>query len=258
MTDEELYQEENRQALIDLNTNLKIFGVELKTFNENYKPPLDNVTVSGKVDVNTEKSVEINNWQEFTDKFNEFTATISTAIAEHSYKPREAVKISNIDEITPKSIEINNLSDLTAYFDTLGEMIKNNQPIVNVTKQNIVFPTSAKNPIAVRLSNGKEFYEAIMGAMAGGGISNLAQQNLEALKFTETGELKTTANIDMDSEGIATEATLLKTVGFGAKDNLTITDVDDGTTEVITITNGVLTKTITITASTGAISIGWS
>jgi hypothetical protein len=71
-------------------------------------------------------------------------------------------------------------------------------------------------------------------------------------------ELKTALTPPAPIAGFATETTLAKTVGFAAKDNLTITDVDNGTTEVITITNGVITKTITITASTGAIGIVWS
>jgi len=46
--------------------------------------------------------------------------------------------------------------------------------------------------------------------------------------------------------------------GFGAQDDLTITDTTVGTVETIVITNGTLTKTVTIDDSTGGITIIWS
>lgn len=46
-TDKRLFEEENRKALIDLNTNMVQFGEALRDFNEKYVPPKDNVTVDG-------------------------------------------------------------------------------------------------------------------------------------------------------------------------------------------------------------------
>jgi len=46
--------------------------------------------------------------------------------------------------------------------------------------------------------------------------------------------------------------------GFGAQDDLTITDTTVGSIETIVITNGTLTKTVTIDDSTGGITIIWS
>jgi hypothetical protein len=50
----------------------------------------------------------------------------------------------------------------------------------------------------------------------------------------------------------------LITTGFGAKDDLTITDTTVGSVETIVITNGTITKTVTINDSTGGITIVWS
>ena len=73
----------------------------------------------------------------------------------------------------------------------MTKVIISNQPIVNVEKQDIQFPTSANRPIAVRLSDGKSFYNAI-AAIGGGGISKNANANLEKLTFDVSNNLKVT------------------------------------------------------------------
>ena len=159
MTDNELYQEENRNILLEIRDALKGFTaptIQLK----------DSVKFDGELKVNTQKSVEVTNIHEFIDSVSKLADTIETAIKNNSYKPEKNITVDNIKDAQPTELKVNNLKELSKYFTTLEKAIKDNQPIVNVTKQSIVFPTSANNPISVRLSDGKSFYNSIQQAIS--------------------------------------------------------------------------------------------
>lgn len=157
-----LYYEEQRQALIDLNKGItelhdilkqdKIAQVKLA------EQPI--VSVSNQRD-----SITVSNIAEVEKSLEKLSKTLENAIKNNSYKPKDEIKVTN----QPKDLKINNLSDLKAYFDDITQTIKDNQPIVQVTKQDIVWPTAPSQAIPVRLSDGKSFYKAIMTAVAGGG-----------------------------------------------------------------------------------------
>ena len=160
-TDLKLYQEEQRAILKNLSTTVSDFLSAVKE-------KRDHVVVSGEVGVNTEKTVDIGNIKEFIDALDVTAEVIATAVKENSYKP-EPLTISNIQDAKADSVSISNLPEFKKYFENVVAAIKANQPIVKIAKQEVVFPTSAKEPIAVRLSDGKEFYKAMMSVVGGGG-----------------------------------------------------------------------------------------
>lgn len=193
MTDEELYQEENRKLLIEIRDGLKGFvapTIQLK----------DKVKFDGELKVNTEKAVEITNISEFGEQIDKIVKIIDDKLEllkPIPIKEQKSIEVSNIKDAQAKELRITNLEDLKSYFTTLGQDIKDGRPINKITQQQVVFPSGAKNAIPVRLSDGKSFYNALFSAISGGSQD-------QRMQFTDNGELKTTANIDMDTEGIAT------------------------------------------------------
>lgn len=163
------YQEENRQALIDLKKSVDLMADKIKELNDKYVAPKDEVEVRGSVEVNTEPDIEVENLYEVTDALDMLSADITTAIVENSYKPYKEITVKNITEAIPKEVKINNLTELASYFTTLTNTIKSNKPLVNVTKQEVVFPTSPTKPISVRLSDGKAFINQLMAVVGGSG-----------------------------------------------------------------------------------------
>lgn len=177
----ELYLEEQRSALIDLNKGIADLSTKLDAQIESYVPPTDEVKVSGSVEVNTQREVEVENLESIKEWLVELGHTVSEAVKSNSYKPVDEVTVKNIDSAITEAVEITNLDSIKTYFDSVAEAVKNNQPIVNVTKQEIKFPSSARDAIPVRLSDGKSFYNAITQAFSGGvstaGLATSAKQD---------------------------------------------------------------------------------
>lgn len=164
----ELYQEEQRKLLIDLNQSIREVKSLIDIQVKQYEAPVKEVDVKGKVTVNTEKNVSVDNISDVVEALNELSGIITKSLKENSYKPLESVSVKNIKDAKPDSIKVNNLSELSDFFKGLSKDIIDNKPIVNVTKQDVVFPTSPLNPISVRLSDGKSFYNAIAAAVSSG------------------------------------------------------------------------------------------
>lgn len=160
MTNQELYQEENRQLL-------KTIAIGIDDFKKVLQGQID-ITVNqpDKMTVNTEKSVEVTNLEQMKEWVDNLGTVVTKAIEDNSYKPVSEVSIKNAKDIIPDKLTISNLSDIKTYFSDVTRAIKNNQPIVNITKQEVVFPKSPKDAIPVRLSDGKSFYNAIATAIS--------------------------------------------------------------------------------------------
>lgn len=167
MNDMDLYQEEHRQAFIDMNKGLVDLGEKIDKLIESYVAPSSDVNVSGEVTVNTEKSVEVENLYELKESFTDLALRLETVIKDNSHKPLKNVTVENIKDIViPEAVDIKNLDDLKKYFDKVATAISDNQPIVNVEKQDVVFPTNPSKPIAVRLSDGKSWINTLTQAVS--------------------------------------------------------------------------------------------
>lgn len=162
MENTELHLEEQRQILLDINKGIKEFKKVLQG-------QID-ITVNqpDEMTVNTEKSVEVTNLEQMKEWVDDLGVVVTKAIEDNSYKPVNEVSIKNVKDILPSKLTISNLSDIKTYFSEVTRAIEKNQPIVNITKQDIVFPRSAKDAIPVRLSDGKGFYNAIAAAISSG------------------------------------------------------------------------------------------
>jgi hypothetical protein len=175
----ELYYEEQRQNTLELKKSIDslvdIFSekvsVEIK--------PIEKVKIDGKLEVNTEKEIEVTNLDLVTDALKNLGDVI-TSLLEQGRIP-EKIAISNIEQAKPDTVKINNLDELKKYINEIKEAIQQNKSIVNVTKQQIKFPTLAKDAIPVRLSDGKAFYKAIATAIGGGfnatGLATASKQD---------------------------------------------------------------------------------
>ena len=172
--DLELYNEEQRQILLDTKEAISEL---VKAFNELKEATTQ---VKGEVEItNQRESVDLSNIDDLLAGLTAQADTITKAIEKNAHKPLEKVKISNpVKEITilnPVSdISLKDLPALKKQFSELKEAIKDAQAIVNVTKEDVKFPNTAKDYVSVRLTNGKQFYEAISKALASFNTNGLA------------------------------------------------------------------------------------
>lgn len=162
--DQELYNEEQRQLLIDINKSLeKLSGVFSDKIQVTVKQP-ESMTVSGGLEVtNPVEEVGVKNLSEVTESLDELKTKLTEAIKGN--KPIETIEVKNIADAKADKVKITNLDELNKSFKALESAINKIEPIVNVQKQELTWPTSANKPIAVRLSDGKSFYNAMAGAI---------------------------------------------------------------------------------------------
>lgn len=166
MDDQSLYNEEFREQLITLNKNIVDLTTRIDTQIKSYVAPKEEVSVSGKVEVNTEKAVEITNLETLSSALKEFSTDITKAINKNAPEKVESVSIKNAKDIRVEEVSLKQYKDFEKLFTSFVKTIIENKPIVNVEKQDIQWPKGAKNAIPVQLSDGKSFYRAIFNAVS--------------------------------------------------------------------------------------------
>jgi hypothetical protein len=216
--DFELFANENIQLLKEFNSNFI-------AFKEILAEKKDHINVSGQVEVNTEKSVTVENLDAITESVDQLGETLEKAIAENSYKP-QPIEVANIKDAQAKDVTINNLADIKTYFDSVARAIKENKPIVNITKQEVVFPTDPKKPIAVRLSDGKAFYNAVVQAISTGAgiqssLTRLGASTIAVVNDNGTA-VGNTLGIPAHDSGLVTYPTNTQEVYTFKKSGLTV------------------------------------
>lgn len=169
---QELYQEEQRKLLIELRDSIVALKDSITGKIQVTAVMPGEMKVTGEVDVNTEKSVEISNLDVFLDGLKQTEAVVTKALELAKPKDQQEVVIKNIAQLIAKEVKITNIGELKESFDSLKSAIEGNQAVVNVTEKAIVWPRAAKDAIPVRLSDGKGFYNAIVTAFSGGGVSS--------------------------------------------------------------------------------------
>lgn len=203
----ELYYEEQRQLTKDLKTSVdSLLGVFSQKVAVELEPQ-ESIKIDGSVQVNTEKQVEVSNLQEVVTELQTLSKTLDQTIKDNKVTVPDEVVVKNIAQAKQDTIKISNLTELAEYFSNLTRSIEDNQPIVNVTKQVVEFPTSAKNPISVRLSDGKSFYKAINTAISGGfssaGLATTAKQDAIITAIENSADNPSTSSVTSVADATA-------------------------------------------------------
>lgn len=192
---QELYQEEQRKALIDLKASVdNLTDVFTNKVSIDVHQPSDfEVTVK-----NQPEQLKADDLSIIKDWLIDLGKTLTKALEESKQEPIRELTVKNIDQAKQKTVTIDNFSELAANFDKLASAVESidNKPIVNVQKQELKLPTSPKEAIAVRLSDGKSFYNAIAAAVNSGAqlpyVNQSGQTTLVTL--TEDGRIPVEQN----------------------------------------------------------------
>lgn len=177
----ELYLEENREQAIELKKSIdSLVGIFSGKIDVGFVPT-EKVKIDGEVTVNTQDTVEVSNITDVVKGLQDLSTKLEQTIKDNAHKPLDTVTVANINEAKTEEVTIKNWGDLKEFIEGISKAVEANQPIVNVTKQEVVFPTDPQKPIAVRLSDGKSFYKAVQAAFAGGmstaGLATEAKQD---------------------------------------------------------------------------------
>lgn len=127
-----------------------------------HKVDVDVSDIDGKVEV--KNSLDVNDVPEMHESIKKLITTLEN-------------KDTNAKVTVKQEKTIIDLKKLEKLMAKLVEK----EVVVNVEKETIKFPSTAKSAIPVRLSNGKQFYEAMFSG--GGGIGKLA--NVSIVESTE-------------------------------------------------------------------------
>lgn len=171
--DFELHAEETHKKLVDVDKKLQeldsVLSGVLKVQVEN---PTEVQTVEGKLEVNTEKAVEVTNLEVIHDAVKLLAEQTSKTIADTYKAPPDSVTVKNIAEAKADTVKVNNIVEFSngvikALEPIIAEIAKI-EPTVVVEQKELTLPTNPKNPIAVRLSDGKSWINQLVQGVASG------------------------------------------------------------------------------------------
>lgn len=175
-TNEELYLEEQQQILLDTQKAIGELLPALEKVASAIEPPKDEVAIKGDVTIaNQPEAIAVTNLEAITEALKSLGDKLHTSIEKNAHKPPEAVTVKNqVDSVTVK-----NLSSTNKLLTELKKAIDGLDLNVTVEKQDIQFPTAAKDALPVRLSDGKSFYKAVQTAVTTG-FSNSVLQGVDS------------------------------------------------------------------------------
>lgn len=175
-TNEELHLEEQRKILLDTQKTIGELLPALEKVASAIEPPKDEVAIKGDVTIaNPPESMEVSNLEALTDAIKSLGDKLHKTIEKNSHKPLDTVTVANPTE----SVTIKNLTATNNLLTELKKAIDGLDLHVSVEKQEIKFPTAAKDAVPVRLSDGKSFYKAVQTAVTSG-LSNAVLQGVDS------------------------------------------------------------------------------
>lgn len=164
----DLYAEEQIQLQKDIKKSLENSAViPIPKMPEEFKAQITNeitANVLNEIKLNPEPFQALS--KDFTQSIELLIAQLTKAITENAYKPLSEISVKNIDKAKQEEIIVSNLPVLEKQVLELTKAVLNSQPEINIEKQIIEFPKTAKDYIAVRLTDGKGFYNSTGGAVA--------------------------------------------------------------------------------------------
>lgn len=199
----ELHLEEQRSILKGIDASLGALKDALaQTLEVVEKNPVKEMTVTGEVQVNTEKSVEVTNLELIAKSVGLLSEQTVKAIQD-TYQPAPSeITVKNIADAKVREVTIKNIAAFGEQAANLVEAaVQKYQPIIKVEKQEINFPRSAKDAIPVRLSDGKSFYNAMFSAVSQGFNSDGIISAIQGISGGASDILSgyTQARIDLDA-----------------------------------------------------------
>ena len=171
--DFELHAEETHKKLVEVDTKLAALEATLagviKTEVQNTP---DVQPVSGELTVNTEKAVEVTNLEVIHDAVKLLAEQTSKTIADTYTAPPEIITVKNIAEAKADTVKVNNIVEFSngviKALEPIIAQVAKIEPTVVVEQKELTLPTNPKNPIAVRLSDGKSWINQLVQGVAGG------------------------------------------------------------------------------------------
>lgn len=212
--EKQLYNEENLELQKKILAKLEAFtSNQPMTMHIPQGEGIDGKALTKSFEDSTNKIVEAvkaNNLDKVlneVEKLNEELAEIRRLTGE-KVAPTE-ISVKNIEGAKTDSVKVNNLYALEKGIETLIDQINKLEPNVTVEKQDVRFPNTARDYVAVRLTNGKEFYEAMFAAASGGGPTTVSLK-ANGAEVSDSNPLPVDASISLSSSDIEIGAVEIK------------------------------------------------
>lgn len=169
MDDNALYQEESLQVQKDLLKHIKGSAIvpmpeipkrtKTEVINTVEARIIDKVVIDDEPFARLSASIE--------DYLRITVRELVKALADNKVEPLESIKVDNIEKAKADSVVVSNLGELESSIKELAKSIVENKPQINVSKQDVRFPNLPRDYVSVRLTDGKQFYDAKGGSGAG-------------------------------------------------------------------------------------------
>lgn len=213
--EKQLYEEENLQTNKEVLKQLKssiIYPIPTIKMPKEIEARIINKVVaelSDPVELDDAPFVQLGEDLQATVKL--LVESIVKAVSDNA--PKEEVTVKNIGDAKTEAVTVKNLAKVEQLITNLTKAVIDSKPVVNVQKQEISWPRSASEAIAVRLSDGKSFYTAIANAVSsgGGGASFKNSSGVGAqVQLTSDGKVPVEASISLATSDIQIGAIEIK------------------------------------------------
>ncbi len=170
--DFELHDEETHKKLVEVDQKLQQLDSLLSGVLKVQVESAPTQQVTGEITVNTEKEVTIANIEEVHKAVKLLTDETRKTITDTYKAPLETVTVKNIAEAKTDTVKVNNIVEFSngviKALEPIIAQVAKIEPTVVVEQKEFTLPTNPKNPIAVRLSDGKGWINQLIQGVASG------------------------------------------------------------------------------------------
>ena len=170
--DFELHAEETHKKLVEVDQKLQQLDSLLSGVLKVQVESAPTQQVSGEITVNTEKEVTIANIEEVHKAVKLLADETRKTITETYKEPPDNITVKNIAEAKADTVKVNNIVEFSngviKALEPIIAQVAKIEPTVVVEQKEITLPTNPKNPIAVRLSDGKSWINQLIQGVASG------------------------------------------------------------------------------------------
>jgi hypothetical protein len=171
VNDQELHNEETLQTQKDIKKALEGSAIiPLPKLPEKFKAEITNqieAKVLGEIEVNDKPFTALS--KDLQQQIAGLVTHITKTIVDNTHAPLEAITVKNIKDAKADEVMIKNIGDFSTEVSRLVKAVIDNKPVINLETKEVKMPNTARDYVSVRLTNGKQFYEAITKVNASGG-----------------------------------------------------------------------------------------